>query len=133
MGQQGLRVAVHGPRSNTASPRRLASRARLRLLRARGRRRVGQVIPEALARVAIVPDMLYEAPISPLIYGDFVEFLDELIPGMRAEKVRDRAFEGSAAGNVRLAAGRASTRAGVGAICRRPACLCRRAGPTGAA
>jgi alpha-L-arabinofuranosidase len=41
-----------------------------------------------------LPDALYEAPISPLIYGDFVEFLGDLIPGMRAEKVRDRAFEG---------------------------------------
>jgi alpha-N-arabinofuranosidase len=49
---------------------------------------------DAQARVAILPDMLYEAPISPLIYGDFIEFLGELIPGMRAEKLRDRAFEG---------------------------------------
>ncbi len=50
--------------------------------------------PDALARVAILSDVLYEATISPLIYGDFVEFLGDLIPGMRAEKVRDRAFEG---------------------------------------
>ena len=50
--------------------------------------------PESLARIVILPDALYEEPISPLIYGDFVEFLGELIPGMRAEKVRDRAFEG---------------------------------------
>lgn len=50
--------------------------------------------PAALPRVAISPDALYEAPISPLIYGDFIEFLGDLIPGMRAEKVRDRAFEG---------------------------------------
>jgi alpha-N-arabinofuranosidase len=52
------------------------------------------VKPDALARIAILPDALYAAPISPLIYGDFIEFLGELIPGMRAEKVRDRAFEG---------------------------------------
>ncbi len=51
--------------------------------------------PDALARVAILPDVLYEASISPLIYGDFIEFLGDLIPGMRAEKVRDRAFEGA--------------------------------------
>src|SRR5579862_6519208 len=55
---------------------------------------MGHVNRESLMRVAILPDVLYEAPISPLIYGDFVEFLGDLIPGMRAEKVRDRAFEG---------------------------------------
>jgi alpha-L-arabinofuranosidase len=38
---------------------------------------------------------LYPEPISPFIYGDFVEFINDLIPGMWAEKVRDRSFEGS--------------------------------------
>jgi alpha-L-arabinofuranosidase len=38
--------------------------------------------------------LLYEEPISPLIYGDFIEFLNDLIPGMWAEKVQDRCFEG---------------------------------------
>ena len=33
--------------------------------------------PDVLGRIAILPDVLYEASISPLIYGDFVEFLGE--------------------------------------------------------
>jgi len=36
----------------------------------------------------------FEEELSPFIYGDFVEFLDDLIPGMWAEKIRDRSFEG---------------------------------------
>ena len=37
---------------------------------------------------------LHDGRISPFIYGDFIEFVDTLIPGMRAELVRNRAFEG---------------------------------------
>lgn len=32
--------------------------------------------------------------ISPLIYGDFIEYIDSMIDGMWAEKIKDRAFEG---------------------------------------
>ncbi len=44
--------------------------------------------------IRITGDRLYPEPISPLIYGEFVELLNDLIPGMRAEKVQDRSFEG---------------------------------------
>ena len=44
--------------------------------------------------IRITGDRLYPEPISPLIYGEFVELLNDLIPGMRAEKVEDRSFEG---------------------------------------
>jgi alpha-N-arabinofuranosidase len=39
---------------------------------------------------------LYDGLISPLIYGEFIEPLNDLLPGMWAEKVRDRSFEGVA-------------------------------------
>lgn len=45
-----------------------------------------------LLRVTATP--LFAAPISPLIYGEFVEFINDLIPGMWAERLRDRAFAG---------------------------------------
>src|SRR5207249_3517677 len=45
-------------------------------------------------RITLTPTPLYDTPISPLIYGDFIEFINDLIPGMWAEKVRDRSFEG---------------------------------------
>ena len=44
--------------------------------------------------VRISSEPLFHGTISPLIYGDFVEFIDDLIPAMWAEKVRDRCFEG---------------------------------------
>ena len=44
--------------------------------------------------IRITGDRLNPEPISPLIYGEFVELLNDLIPGMRAEKVQDRSFEG---------------------------------------
>jgi alpha-L-arabinofuranosidase len=44
--------------------------------------------------IRILPDRLYGDPVSPLMYGDFVELINDLIPGMWAEKVRDRCFEG---------------------------------------
>jgi alpha-L-arabinofuranosidase len=46
------------------------------------------------ARIVVTSTPLHSAPLSPLIYGDFIEFLNDLIPGMRAEKVQDRSFEG---------------------------------------
>jgi alpha-N-arabinofuranosidase len=45
-------------------------------------------------RITVSSAPLYDASISPLIYGDFIEFLNDLIPGMWAEKVQDRSFEG---------------------------------------
>lgn len=45
-------------------------------------------------RIAISAEPLFEEPISPLIYGDFIEFVNDLIPAMRAEKIQDRSFEG---------------------------------------
>ncbi len=44
--------------------------------------------------IRVTKDPLFDGKISPLIYGEFVEFLNDLIPGMWAEKVRDRSFEG---------------------------------------
>jgi alpha-N-arabinofuranosidase len=46
--------------------------------------------------IEITAEPLYDAAISPLIYGDFVEFINDLITGMRSEKVQDRSFEGVA-------------------------------------
>jgi alpha-N-arabinofuranosidase len=46
------------------------------------------------ARIRITSNPLFDGTISPFIYGDFVEFLNDLIPGMWAEKIRDRSFEG---------------------------------------
>ena len=48
----------------------------------------------APAMIAITGDALYPETISPLIYGDFIEFLNDLVPGMWAEKVQDRSFAG---------------------------------------
>jgi alpha-N-arabinofuranosidase len=44
--------------------------------------------------IAVSADPLFDAPLSPLIYGDFIEFINDLIPGMWAEKLQDRSFEG---------------------------------------
>ena len=44
--------------------------------------------------ITITADPLYETPLSPLIYGEFIEPLNDLLPGMWAEKIQDRAFEG---------------------------------------
>jgi alpha-N-arabinofuranosidase len=45
-------------------------------------------------RITLSPEPLSEEPISPLIDGDFIEFINDLIPAMRAEKLQDRSFEG---------------------------------------
>jgi alpha-N-arabinofuranosidase len=45
-------------------------------------------------RITLSSESLFNEPISPLIYGDFIEFVNDLIPAMRAEKIRDRCFEG---------------------------------------
>ena len=45
-------------------------------------------------RVKVSSEVLYNDTISPMIYGEFIEFLNDLLPGMRAEKIQDRSFEG---------------------------------------
>ncbi len=47
-----------------------------------------------MVRWRVLREPLYPEPISPLIYGDFVEFLNDLVPGMWAERLQDRCFEG---------------------------------------
>src|SRR5262245_16992833 len=37
---------------------------------------------------------LHEGRISPMLCGNFIELLDDLVPGMRAEMLNDRGFEG---------------------------------------
>jgi alpha-N-arabinofuranosidase len=44
--------------------------------------------------IKISSERLFFDTISPLIYGDFIEFLNDLIPGMWAERVQDKCFEG---------------------------------------
>ena len=44
--------------------------------------------------IVVLSDALFNDTISPMIYGDFIEFLNDLLPGMRAEKIQDRCFEG---------------------------------------
>ena len=45
-------------------------------------------------KIKVSRRLVFEGGISPLIYGEFIEFIDQLIPGMWAEKLRDRSFEG---------------------------------------
>lgn len=44
--------------------------------------------------IKISSKLLFKDHISPMIYGDFIEFLNDLIPGMWAEKIQDRNFAG---------------------------------------
>ncbi|MEK7398756.1 MAG: alpha-L-arabinofuranosidase C-terminal domain-containing protein [Candidatus Poribacteria bacterium] len=44
--------------------------------------------------IRISPEKLFDDRISPLIYGDFIEFLNDLLPGMWSEKIVDRNFAG---------------------------------------
>lgn len=44
--------------------------------------------------ITVHAEALREAPISPLIYGEFIEFLNDMIPGMWADKLQDRSFAG---------------------------------------
>jgi alpha-L-arabinofuranosidase len=43
-------------------------------------------------KVSIEP--MHEGRISPMLYGGFIELLDDLVPGMWAEMLNDRSFEG---------------------------------------
>lgn len=45
-------------------------------------------------RITLSNEPLFAEPLSPLIYGDFIEFINDLIPAMRAEKLQDRSFAG---------------------------------------
>jgi alpha-L-arabinofuranosidase len=45
-------------------------------------------------RLTITQQERFAEPISPLIYGEFIELLNDLIPGMWADKVQDRSFAG---------------------------------------
>ena len=45
-------------------------------------------------QITVSSEPLFDVPLSPLIYGDFIEFINDLIPGMWAEKLQDRSFEG---------------------------------------
>ncbi len=50
--------------------------------------------PNAGIRIAIAARPLVEAEISPLQYGQFIEYLADVVPGMWAEKLSDTSFEG---------------------------------------
>src|SRR2546430_2533573 len=48
---------------------------------------------DLLTRITVSSEPLFEGNLSPLIYGDFIEFINDLIPGMWSEKLQDRSFE----------------------------------------
>jgi len=45
-------------------------------------------------RVKVLSEPLHQGRISPLLYGGFIELLDDHVPGMWAEMLGDRGFEG---------------------------------------
>jgi alpha-N-arabinofuranosidase len=45
-------------------------------------------------QIRVSSELLFDDNISPLIYGDFIELLNDLIPGMWSEKIVDRNFAG---------------------------------------
>ena len=47
---------------------------------------------EGILKVSSRP--LHQGRISPMLLGNFIELLDDLVPGMRAEMLNDRGFEG---------------------------------------
>ena len=49
---------------------------------------------ERPTRVLISSEPLHAGRISPQLYGGFVELLDDVVPGMWAEMLGDRGFEG---------------------------------------
>jgi len=44
--------------------------------------------------VKVSDQPLHSGRINPMIYGGFIELLDDLVPGMWAEMINDRNFEG---------------------------------------
>ncbi|HPP75853.1 MAG TPA: alpha-L-arabinofuranosidase C-terminal domain-containing protein [Armatimonadota bacterium] len=49
---------------------------------------------ESLPQVKVSTKPMHSGKISPLIYGAFIELLDDLVPGMWAEMLNDRGFDG---------------------------------------
>ncbi len=56
----------------------------------------GRAAPQAAGPVTlkVYPEALHGGRISPLFYGNFIELLDDVIPGMWAEMLGNRGFEG---------------------------------------
>ncbi|MFH0761327.1 MAG: alpha-L-arabinofuranosidase C-terminal domain-containing protein [Bacteroidota bacterium] len=54
----------------------------------------GQVADGKIPVVKVSDQPLHSGRINPMIYGGFIELLDDLVPGMRAEMLNDRNFEG---------------------------------------
>src|SRR5215467_7216987 len=54
----------------------------------------GTAPAEDAAPLKITRDFLRPGTISPLQYGQFIEYLCDLVPGMWAEKLYDGSFEG---------------------------------------
>jgi alpha-N-arabinofuranosidase len=48
----------------------------------------------AKAPLKVTRDLLHAEPINPMQYGQFIEYLCDLVPGMWAEKLYDGSFEG---------------------------------------
>src|SRR5439155_2738511 len=46
------------------------------------------------AIITISPQPLHTGHISPMLFGNFIELLDDLVPGLWAEMLNDRSFEG---------------------------------------
>jgi alpha-N-arabinofuranosidase len=44
--------------------------------------------------IKISAQPMHDGRISPMLFGNFIELLDDLVPGMRAEMLNDRGFEG---------------------------------------
>ena len=49
-------------------------------------------VPEATVTVSSRP--LHAGRVSPMLFGNFMELLDDLVPSMWAEMLNDRSFEG---------------------------------------
>src|SRR6266446_2288728 len=46
------------------------------------------------ATITISPQPLHAGHINPMLFGNFIELLDDLVPGLWAEMLNDRSFEG---------------------------------------
>jgi alpha-N-arabinofuranosidase len=55
---------------------------------------VASQVPAAAASVKIYARPASSGKISPYLFGSFIELLDDLVPGMRAEMLNDRGFDG---------------------------------------
>ena len=56
----------------------------------------GRAAPQAAGPVTlkVYPEALHAGRITPFFYGNFIELLDDVIPGMWAEMLGNRGFEG---------------------------------------